>query len=150
MESSPSRPRPWQRARRGGSAIEFALTLPLLVVCVTSTVDYGWYFLQETFVTNALSDAVRAGSYGEPAVDEAPGECRACLTQVSAVAVAELETLGIAVVAEDVMPVIVNIQGTCAIVLQPGVPHTALVGFVPTPSTYDIRLVAYAQNVTGC
>jgi Flp pilus assembly protein TadG len=136
--------------RRGASAVELALVLPLLVVLVTATLDYGWYFLQESFVTNALRDAIRAGSFQSPAAEEAPGDCAACGTRTAAVAVAGLSALGIEVEASQVTPVVEELAGTCALVLEPTIPHAALIGLVPTPRTYGVRLVAYAQNVTGC
>jgi len=65
-------------------------------------------------------------------------------------AVAELASLGIIATTEQVTPTIAGIEGTCALVLEPSIPHRSLIGLVPTPSTYGIRLVAYAQNLSGC
>lgn len=139
------------RRRRGGAtAIEFALLLPLLVAIVTSTMDYGWYFLQESLVLSALRDAVRAGSYQNPAAGEASNACAACLSLTASVAVAELADLGIAASEAEVTPTVANVAGTCALVLEPTVPHAPLIGFVPMPATYALRVVAYAQNLSGC
>ncbi len=48
--------RPW---RRGASAIEFALTLPLLAFFLMAVIEYGWYFWQLIAMTNAVRDALR-------------------------------------------------------------------------------------------
>lgn len=148
--SRPARDGLSRRSRRGSTALEFALTLPLLLAFITATMDYGWFFLRESLVTNALQGAVRSGSYQEPAEDEAGNECSACVTRTTAVAVAELANLGITVTTEQVTPTIDAISSTCALVLQPDIPHTPLVGLVPTPTSYGIRIVAYAQNLSGC
>lgn len=45
--------------RRGASAIEFALTLPLLAFFLMAVIEYGWYFWQLIAMTNAVRDALR-------------------------------------------------------------------------------------------
>ncbi len=48
--------------RRGAAAIEFAVTLPLIVFVLFGTVEYGHYFSQLAMVTNAARDGARFGS----------------------------------------------------------------------------------------
>jgi Flp pilus assembly protein TadG len=139
-----------RRARRGAAAIEFALVLPVLFALLTATFDYGWFYLREGLVTSVLREAVRAGSYQKPSDSDVAGACSACASRAASVAVAELSGLGIVVSAADMTPTIENIAGTCALVLEPSIPHRAVVGLVPVPSAYSIRVVAHAQNVSGC
>lgn len=47
--------------RTGASAVEFALTLPVLVTLLSAVADYGWYFFQRTTVVNVARDATRLG-----------------------------------------------------------------------------------------
>ncbi|MEZ4321456.1 MAG: pilus assembly protein [Myxococcota bacterium] len=54
--------RPHSRTRRGGNAVEFALTLPIYVAILSGVVDFGWYFNQRMVVTMAGRDAARAAS----------------------------------------------------------------------------------------
>jgi Flp pilus assembly protein TadG len=48
--------------QRGVAAIEFALVLPLLLVLLLGTIDYGWYFFVEQQTTIAAREAARAAS----------------------------------------------------------------------------------------
>lgn len=50
-----------KRARRGGSAIEFALTLPVLFVMFGAVIEYGWFFFHQQAVLNAVRDGTRFG-----------------------------------------------------------------------------------------
>jgi hypothetical protein len=47
--------------RRGSTAIEFALTLPLLFVIVSGILEYGWYLFQLSSVVHAVRDGTRIG-----------------------------------------------------------------------------------------
>ena len=47
--------------RRGSTAIEFALTLPLLFVIVAGILEYGWYLFQLSSVVHAVRDGTRIG-----------------------------------------------------------------------------------------
>lgn len=50
-----------KRARRGGSAIEFALTLPVLLVMFGGVIEYGWFFFHQQAVLSAIRDGTRFG-----------------------------------------------------------------------------------------
>ena len=47
------------RRRRGASAVEFALTLPLLFLLFSAVLDLMYFLSQEDVVTQAARDAVR-------------------------------------------------------------------------------------------
>lgn len=61
------------RAQRGSYAIEFAMTLPILLIILSGTIDYGWYFHVQMGVVNATREAAHAGSQIDPAGIEDQG-----------------------------------------------------------------------------
>jgi len=62
--------------RRGSTAIEFALTLPILVVILAGVLEYGWYLFQLSNVVHALRDGARIG-VTVPRADSISPEARA-------------------------------------------------------------------------
>ena len=142
-----SRPTP---SRRGSAAVEFALVMPVLMAILMGIIDYGWFYLKESLVADALRVGVRAGSLQAPADEDASGACSTCATLAAAVAAAELATHGVVVDPSEVTPTVEAISGTCALVLEPTIPHRAMLGLVPVPDFYAVRAVAYAYNVSGC
>jgi Flp pilus assembly protein TadG len=46
-----------RRTRRGGNAIEFALTMPVFVMLIFSCIEFGYFF----FMTSLIEDATRQG-----------------------------------------------------------------------------------------
>lgn len=55
---------PWisARPRRGGPALEFALTLPILLLVLSATVDFGLRLQRTTAVRRVAADAARVGA----------------------------------------------------------------------------------------
>ncbi len=51
-----------RKVERGAAAVEFALLLPLLMVILLGTIDWGYYFFVEQVVTNAAREGARVGS----------------------------------------------------------------------------------------
>ena len=49
------------RNRRGASALEFALTLPIVMIVLAGILEYGWYLFQLSNVVHALRDGTRIG-----------------------------------------------------------------------------------------
>ncbi|MFT6142802.1 MAG: hypothetical protein ACJAZO_002097 [Myxococcota bacterium] len=47
------------RSRRGASAVEFALTLPIVVVLAAITVEWGWVLSQQAWIHAAARDSTR-------------------------------------------------------------------------------------------
>ena len=47
--------------RRGASALEFALTLPVVMLVLAGILEYGWYLFQLSNVVHALRDGTRIG-----------------------------------------------------------------------------------------
>ena len=55
--------------RSGATAVEFALTLPVLVLTTGAVFDYGLFTYRQNTLAHALRDAVRIGIMGDPNVD---------------------------------------------------------------------------------
>lgn len=49
------------RNQDGVAAMEFALVVPVLLLIVFSTIEYGWYLTQNIVMNNAVSEGARAG-----------------------------------------------------------------------------------------
>lgn len=62
---------------RGVAAVEFALVVPLLLVLVLGTIDWGWYFFVRAVVVNASREGARTGSLYASAAAVAPAEAAA-------------------------------------------------------------------------
>jgi Flp pilus assembly protein TadG len=58
--------------RHGAVSVEFALTLPVLLMLLAGVLDYGWYFFVQVGVQSAAADAVRMGVDAAGGVD--PGD----------------------------------------------------------------------------
>jgi len=56
-------------SRRGGNAIEFALTLPLFLSIVVGLMDYGFLFAMQAGIDNAVSLSCREGAMRDPGLD---------------------------------------------------------------------------------
>ncbi len=54
------------RARRGGYAIEFALTLPLWFAVVVAAIEYGWWLRHQSAVDLAATEGCRVGVLLDP------------------------------------------------------------------------------------
>jgi Flp pilus assembly protein TadG len=59
-------PRRKRRRQRGAAAVEFALVLPVFLLLVLGTIDFGYYFFVSEIVTNAAREGARAGSVLPP------------------------------------------------------------------------------------
>lgn len=56
-------------SRRGGNAMEFALTLPLFLAVILGLMDYGFLFAMQAGIDNAVSLACREGAMQDPGFD---------------------------------------------------------------------------------
>jgi Flp pilus assembly protein TadG len=50
--------------QKGGASVEFAVVLPLLMLLICGTIEFGVLFYNKQVVTNASREAVRAGIAG--------------------------------------------------------------------------------------
>lgn len=60
------------KTRRGSTAIEFALTLPLLLILVAGVIDLGQYLFLADSVAAAIAEGARAGALANPKKGEDP------------------------------------------------------------------------------
>lgn len=61
------------RQRRGASAIEFGLTLPILLVICSAVIEYGMVFFEQSAIVGAVRDGTRFG-VTIPLSDDPEGE----------------------------------------------------------------------------
>ena len=139
-----------RNGRKGSQAIEFALTLPILTMLLLGLVDYGWYFLRQSMVVNAVRESMRLGSLQSPDSADPAGDCTDCKSLTAAQIVSTLADVGITVSEAEVTPSIENVAGTCALTLSPIIEFEPLAGFVATPDRFDVNAIAFLPNVTGC
>lgn len=59
---------------RGASAVEFALVLPVLLLILFGTIEYGWYLTCQFVLNNAVAEGARAGVASRQWEDENPVE----------------------------------------------------------------------------
>ncbi|TNE91185.1 MAG: hypothetical protein EP330_05945 [Deltaproteobacteria bacterium] len=137
-------------SRRGASAVEFALILPIFMVIVGGIVDYGHYFALQSQAMTALSGAMFAGTHVKPDGNDLRGECASCRSAVALHAKSALDNLGLEAELREVTPNIEKIQGTCALVLDVEVSHKRLVGLVPMPDRHAFSVNAPLLHVDDC
>ncbi len=114
--------------RRAGAAVEFALTLPVLLLLLAGVVDYGWYFFVQSAVLNAAKDAVRMGVVAEAGED--PGDlAEQVMTDV-------LEDAGLPCTGTcTVTGSIAVISGYRLLEVEVIRPFEHIVGLIPTPAS---------------
>ena len=113
--------------RRAAVTVEFALTLPVLLMLLAGVLDYGWYFFVQVGVQSAAADAVRMG------VDAAGGVDPEALAEGAAgevLADAGLPCLG----ACTITGTIASEDGYRLLRVAVNRPFEPLVGLVPSPA----------------
>jgi len=68
--------------RRGSNAIEFALTIPVVVMLLTGIMDYGYFFSQQQVVVHAARTGARRAAVSDPETESAGEVARAAVLQV--------------------------------------------------------------------
>jgi Flp pilus assembly protein TadG len=53
-------------SERGAAAVEFALVIPVFLMLVLGTIDFGYYFFVSEVVTNAAREGARAATVLDP------------------------------------------------------------------------------------
>ena len=51
-----------REGRRGAAAVEFALTLPVILSIMGGAIEFGWYFHESMHMVNAVRQGARAAS----------------------------------------------------------------------------------------
>jgi len=109
-------------------AVEFGLTLPILAVILAGVLDYGWYFLTNTAVLNAVKDGVRLGVAAPYDNDPRPIASQAALDILS-VSGLSCGTGG------SSTATLATRSGYEVLNLAVQRPFAAIVGLIPTPAT---------------
>lgn len=127
-----------RRDRRGSNAIEFALTVPVLVAMLAGIADYGWFFNQQQSVVAAVREGARAGALAPRNQDPralAADRARASLDN------AGLDSQQATVVAEYI-----DAPPNLLVGVDVSLPYTPLMGLVPTPERLHSRLSARVED----
>ena len=114
--------------QRGAAAVEFALSVPILLAILFGILDYAWYIKQATDVVHATREGLRLGVK----VDQVDNPTAATSTQTTAV----LQAFGLDCESDlvcEISAVSTTVDGLDAIHLSVVVPYEPLVGMVPTP-----------------
>ncbi len=115
------------RGRRGNAAVEFALTLPLLLAVVSAILDYGWYLTQSGSVMHAVREGARMGA----TIDQDDGPEGEATDQT------EAALRGLGITCEDgcsVEATLGEVAGLTSITVRAEVGFEPLMGIVPTPA----------------
>ncbi len=127
--------------RRGASATEFALTLPVLMLITSAIVDYGWYLGQSTNVMNAAREGLRVGV--QVPFDGGPD------AEAEQWAETLLQGYGIgcgATVTCTITGTVTTVESYDALMLSVAVPFSPLVGMVPIPETLHVELTMALED----
>lgn len=61
-----------ERRSRGAAALEFALVLPLLLLLLLGTIEWGLFLVSQTALAHAVGEGARAAAAARPWLDEDP------------------------------------------------------------------------------
>jgi hypothetical protein len=141
------------RSRRGSAAIEFAIWLPVLLMFVSTIIDYGFYMTQRVAVARATMEGARGGAAIFEPDTIAPG------TNIIPAAKSRsgliLSQTGIACPSASC---VINVSycpsgsATCgfppfdAVQVEIVYQFRPLIGLIPTPTQMDEKLVMAVEN----
>lgn len=138
-------------SRRGAEALEFALVLPIFLTLLAGTFDYGMLFFTQFRVNAELHTALRWGALQMPSeLEREVGGCDACISEAALDAETALQSIGITMTSRALTPSLVQLDGTCALVLEAAIPHRPLVGLFTVPESYTVKSALPTQQVTQC
>jgi len=142
------------RSRRSGSAaIEFAIWLPVLLLFVSTVVDYGFYMTERVAVSRATMEGTRTGAAIFEPNDTAPGSLIKPAAKARAGEI--LTELGIACPSAKCVITVTYCDagdGACgnapfdAIQVEITNQFRPLFGLIPTPSRMDEKLIMSVLN----
>lgn len=125
-----------KNGRRGSNAIEFALTLPMVVMLLTGIMDYGFYFSQQQVVVHAARAGARRAAVSDPETENASEVAKAEVARV-------LEGGGVTGAAQ-VGVAFGGVSPNATVTVDVKVDYNGLAGLIPIPgalgSTISSRL----------
>jgi TadE-like protein len=133
-------------SRRGASALEFALLLPIFIVLVGGLMDFAWYFQQRNLVVRAVREGVRVGATTALAATPNPGDT--ALSRTGDV----LDELGLnrdestLTIEYDDIRAGLTCNTDDTITLRAEVPFTPIAGIVPTPADITVQMTMMLED----
>jgi Flp pilus assembly protein TadG len=112
-------------ARRGGAAIELALTAPILLSMATGVVEWGWFMNQQVSVVQAARDAARAGALSADADEAASVAVERFNDRLAEIGADPTQSTVAAAVGDSASGIVVTVTVD--------VPYPPLLGLLPTP-----------------
>lgn len=134
--SSPSGAR--GATRRGSAAIEFALVLPVLLVCVLGVLDYGWYFYNEMLVLSAVKEGTRYGA-ATPRTNDPAGVAAARVRTT-------LNTYGLPGGTAYVASALKGVKPDTTLQVTGTLPYVPLSGFVSVPGSLSATMTMRLED----
>ncbi len=120
--------------QRGANAIEFALTMPFLILLIGAVLDYGWYFTQRSAVHQAVLVGTREASMvnSDDAAEVAHDTTKN-----------QLQRQGLDGDSADIRPTVISINGEQTIEVVASVPYVGLLELplLPLPPSIDHKLI---------
>ena len=118
------------RSRRGASALELALTFPIILSVISVVADFGWYLALQTHVLQAVGEGARMGVTID--VDDSPTPTEYALEHTQNV----LTGLGVPCEDEDHCDIEATLEtlGSLEVLrVQAAVTYEPVIGLVPCP-----------------
>lgn len=129
-----------RQGRRGASAIETALILPVLLTLFGGTVDTAWYLYQRNALVDAAQAAARAGAVTGTQAEFAADASTAAAARLAAEGV---DPSQVTVTAEQ------STGSTTMITVTLTLPFSPVVGLVPLPDSLSAAASAHYENTSG-
>ena len=118
--------------RRGASAIEFALCLPVFCALIFGIIEYGWIFFQQANVITAVREGARHGvtldKNGSPTPDDAAVDRVKTTLRGAGYSDSMVDAATIGATYDGASP-----EETLTV--SANVPYQPLIGIIPTPGT---------------
>lgn len=125
--------------RRGAAAVEFALTLPVVIVVATAILDYSWFLNRSADVLTAVREGTRHGTTIEQEDDP--------VTEAISHTETALGTYGLSCSGGcDIEAQLNDLDGITTLTVQTRVPYEPIVGLVPTPENMGATLTMALED----
>ena len=120
-----------RRHRRGATAVEFALTIPIPILFLLGVVEYGTAISQREALVNVARDAANSAV---SVVRESAGDTEGVVSRGNARAEALLETYGVSCGSGCTVSTTVASQTLDVVTVQVVAPYAPMFSLIPSPS----------------
>lgn len=127
----------WGR-RSGSTAVEFALTFPILVLIFAAIAEWGWFFSQQLSMIYAVRDGARVGALTQQANGpeaEAAARVRSALTE-----------MGLNGDAADIEATISGSSPNEVLTVSASLTYAPLISLVPIPANLESTLTMRLED----